>query len=359
MVFSHLILATDEKTAAMQISERGVQLKILPLSNAKFDLVRLDDLNVFKVVAASRSLREAATKLCISVNTVRNKVDRLEATLGSTLFVRSREGIAMTAAGVKILEFSLEMQSLRSQLPTGEGNNNLGTAGEVRIGCSAGLGEFWLTPRLMQLQELLPELTVSLRNDFDQNRIHGSNNDLCVSFSRPTDNNAIVSKLATLHFMLYASDEYLRKFGYPTSINEAQSHKLVVHEAAGLSAEAIELFIGKEASSRLPIVKVNTSYSLYWAVANGGGIGALPTYACAVSHRVKPLDLPVQLKFDLWLSYDPSLRLSQPIRKTINWLRESFDPKKYPWFSDEFIHPDDFKGKYNEADVIPFSRFFD
>ncbi len=359
MVSSHLILATDEKIAAMQINERGVQLKILPVAKAKLDLVRLDDLHVFKVVAASRSLRVAAIKLGISVNTVRNKVDRLEVTLGSTVFVRSREGVTLTAAGVKILEISLEMQSLRAQLPTALGNNSVGTAGEIRIGCSAGLGEFWLTPRLLQLQEILPELTVFLRNDFDQKRIHTSNNDLCISFARPTDNGAIVSKLATLHFMMYASDEYLRKFGCPASINDAQSHKFVIHDAEGLNAEAIELFVGKEATSLLQIVKVNTSYSLYWAIANGGGIGALPTYVCAVSRRVKALALPVQLKFDLWLSYDPSLKLSEPIRKSIDWLRASFDPKKYPWFSSEYVHPDDFKGKYDEADVIRFSDFFD
>jgi len=37
-------------------------------------------------------------------------------------------------------------------------------------------------------------------------------------------------------------------------------------------------------------------------VANCVGIGALPTYARAITRRVRPLDLPIRLRFELWLS---------------------------------------------------------
>ena len=31
---------------------------------------------------------------------------------------------------------------------------------------------------------------------------------------------------------------------------------------------------------------------------------------------------------------------------TIDWLVEAFNPAKFPWFKDEFVHPREFKAVY-------------
>jgi hypothetical protein len=68
---------------------------------------------------------------------------------------------------------------------------------------------------------------------------------------------------------------------------------------------------------------------------------------------VVPLDLPINLKFDLWLSYNYAARHSAPVRATIDWLRRSFDPIRYPWFMEEFVHPDHFGTPFNDSQVVP------
>jgi DNA-binding transcriptional LysR family regulator len=352
MVLTHLILDEDERMAVMQKNERGVQSSEHQGVREFFEKLRLDDLGLFQTVSNSQSLREAAVKLSLSVNTVRNRVSRLEKTLGSTLFVRGRGGVSITQEGLEILDIALEVQTLRSQIPLGRGNNMVVRPGQMRIGCSEGIGEFWLTPKLSELQRLLPNLTISLYNDFDQERIHSGEHDLRISFSRPTEKDVIVSRLATLHFMLYASASYIEESGELSSLNDVTNHRFVMHDAPGLNAAATALFVGQQISEKLIAVKVNTSCSLYWSVANGTGIGALPTYVRAVSKKVVPLNVPVQLKFDLWLSYDPAFRRSQPIRKAIVWLRDCFDSRRFPWFSEEFIHPDAFEDKLHDANFV-------
>ena len=102
------------------------------------------------------------------------------------------------------------------------------------------------------------------------------------------------------------------------------------------------MFIGQEAAHQTSTVKVNTSYSLYQGVLSGVGIGALPTYISALSSELHPLELPLQLKFDLWLSFDRSLKKSRTVRAAIDWLHDCFDARRYPWFGDKFLHPRDF-----------------
>lgn len=352
MVNPHLVLGSGQKNVAIQNSERPVQLIEQGLANVNLDAVNWDDLHLFKIVAASASFRQAAKKLSISVNTLRARVSRLETTLGAILFSRSRDGIALSSDGLAILDVAIEMQTLTSSIKTGSGDNIVVEQGELRICCSEGLGEFWLTPKLGALQDRLPDHIVSLQNDFDQNRIHSREYDVRVGFIKPTDQEMIVRKLATLHMMMFASEQYLAKFGVPISINDAEGHRFILQNAPGIHSEIIKYFVGSEVTKRLTITKVNTSHSLYWAIVNGAGIGVLPTYARSISKRVRPLNLPIHLKFDLWLSFDRNVRNSKPVRKTIDWLNDCFDPFQYPWFAEYFIHPDDFEGKHATDNIV-------
>jgi hypothetical protein len=36
----------------------------------------------------------------------------------------------------------------------------------------------------------------------------------------------------------------------------------------------------------------------------------------------------------------------------IDWIVENFDPKTFPWFRDEFIHPRDLPGRYHGPPLV-------
>jgi DNA-binding transcriptional LysR family regulator len=353
MVSDRVTLSGQHAPRSIQNSERGVQ----PVEHAeilkRLDRVDWNDLHLLGGVAGATSLRKAAQELGVSVNTVRARLSRLESTLDTTLFARTRDGLRVTAEGRSVITVAKEMRALSTGLSYSRGNNILVRDGEIRICASEGIGTFWLTPRLSELRQCVPDLAVTLHNDFDQSRIHSRDFDLSLGFVRPTDPDMVVSKLATLHFMLFASEGYLRERGMPQSLDDIGGHDYVEQEAPGLRPESVRLFVGQEGQERLTAVRVNTSFSLYWAVANGAGIAALPTYMRAVSRRVRPLDLPLRMKFELWMAYDESARVSQPVRQTVDWLRSCFDSARYPWFSDHFVHPDDFIAPFHDSQVVP------
>ena len=93
-------------------------------------------------------------------------------------------------------------------------------------------------------------------------------------------------------------------------------------------------------------MKTNVSSANYWAVANGAGIGVFPTYACALGGKMIPLEVELNRSFDIWLSYHPGSGRIPRVRHMIDWLMDAFNPAKYPWFKDEFVHPREFKAVY-------------
>jgi DNA-binding transcriptional LysR family regulator len=342
MVINHLIIDSSQDSLAIQKNDHGVQKFEHRGHFERLDAVHWDDLHLIKSVATVNSFRQAAKKLGCSVNTVRARANRLEKALGTTLLKRSREGISLSEDGVAILGVAMEMQSFSRRLQLGAGNNVVVRQGELRISCSEGIGSYWLTPRLNGLRECVPNHIVVFDNDFDQHRIHSSDYDIRIGFAKPTDPDAIVKKVATVHQILFASEAYIAKYGIPKSMNEMRDHRLILLNAPGVNSDAFALFFGEQEGRRLITAKFNTGHSLLGAIANGMGIGALPTYVGAISQRVVPLDIPVSLKFELWLSFERSGANSQPVREALNWVQHCFDPQRYPWFADEFIHPRDF-----------------
>ena len=41
------------------------------------------------------------------------------------------------------------------------------------------------------------------------------------------------------------------------------------------------------------------------------------------------------------MTYHPDARSIRRVALFIDWLRTVFDPRRFPWFGDEFIHPRD------------------
>lgn len=303
---------------------------------------RWDDLRAFLDVANAASFRAAATALKISVNTVRAKMDRLEQAVGTSLFERSPEGLKLTSEGARLKPIVLKMHSDASSDAAGTRPYRLVEPGEIRIGASEALGSGWLTPKILELQAQFPELTVTLLCDYDIQSERSAELDVGILWHRPKNPDLIVARLATLHFMPFASRAYIAKFGAPATMDDLLNHRYIEQVAPGVKSSLLDQMVGSDRPIGFLPLRTNSSLALFWAVATGAGIAWMPTYSMAVTRQLVPIDLPFQLKFDIFYYYHPEAADTPPVRATINWLKSIFDPKPYPWFRQEFVHPDDF-----------------
>jgi hypothetical protein len=52
------------------------------------------------------------------------------------------------------------------------------------------------------------------------------------------------------------------------------------------------------------------------------------------------------------------MRNLRHVRATVDWLREAFDPNRYPWFREEFTPPDRLEGDFVKNNVIQLFEGF-
>ncbi|AYJ86801.1 LysR family transcriptional regulator [Sphingomonas paeninsulae] len=341
------------RTLVIQNGTQGVQEVAPPARRvANLDRLSWDNLRLFLIVAEAGSFRAAANTAGVSLNTIRTKIERLERQIGGPLFRRSVEGVMPTQDGHELVSIAREMRALGRTTERVQRGATAPRTSQVRITATEGVGTFWLIPRLVEFQGSNPDIRVDLNCEMKAPDVLFRDVDIAVQLVPPTSPDLIVQRVATLHLMPFASESYLRTHGTPTSIADAAKHKLVWQEADQVSSDLLSAFVDPKVRDTIIAVKTNTSSAHYWAVAKGAGIGFLPTYARALSRSTRPLNIGLHLRRDVYLVHHPDSVRFPEVRKALDWLRESFDKTKFPWFADEFIHPDEFEARFSDSVVV-------
>ena len=343
----------------IQNPERGVHAWNVERARLAANSVDWQDLRALLAVVDSGGLRAAASHTGASVNTVRRRIDRLETATGVQVLARSSTGAVPTEAGRLFVRVAREMSFASLGAAVDDQTNVLVSPGELRIGCTEGLGSLWLTPRLADLCANVDGLTVSLQLDYDVVRDRSAEVDIGIAFAPPARPDLVCAKLATLHYHLFASTGYLERFGQMRSLDEYRSHRFVEQAGAGIAASLINVLVGTDRPKGFLPIRSNSALSVYWAVSSGAGIAALPTYARVVAPSLIPMEASLPLRFELWYYFHPEARQSPAIRSAVEWLKMAFEPVANPWFSDRFVHPIDFPPPREDNVVSLFGGLFD
>jgi DNA-binding transcriptional LysR family regulator len=306
-----------------------------------------DAARVFLEVVRCGSFRSAAERLELSINVVRRRIDDFERQIGATLFTRDVHGTRLTDEGALVVSAVERMEAAAFDLLRA-GNSVANTvSGEVRVAVTEGLGTFWLAPRLVEFQQSFPSILVDLHCAMRSADVSRHEADIAIHLSRPAALDVKLVRLGRMHLMLFASPKYLEAYGTPTTAEELIKHRLVMQVADQTAAkETFDSWFPGHAQQDLLVMKTNVSSANYWAVANGAGIGVFPTYASALGGEMVPLEIELRRPFDIWLSYHPGNGRIPRVRHMIDWLVEAFNPARFPWFKDEFVHPTEFKAVY-------------
>jgi DNA-binding transcriptional LysR family regulator len=153
--------------------------------------------------------------------------------------------------------------------------------------------------------------------------------------------------------MPFVSPSYVEVYGMPRDLQDLQqNHRMVIQDAEQTKAK--EMYDKYAMREQLGFVAMrnNVSTAHLWSIAKGAGVGWLPTYVPALGDPLIPLDLGVKFDLDIWLAYHPDAKKIPRVRHLIDWTVQSFDGRKYPWFRDEFVHPNDLQKAYKDAEPL-------
>ena len=305
-----------------------------------------ENIHTFLETARCGSLRSAAENLAVSYGSVKRRIDELERQLSTKLFTRDVEGVRLTPEGREALAKAEDMEgAFFGLMRTKERADPY--SGEVKVATTEAFGTFWLAPRLVEFQRKNPKLLVDIRCAMQSADILRLEAHASVQLSEPKGADVKVVRLGKIHSVPSAAQSYIDLYGTPKGLDDLPSHRLALQFAEQTGTEDIynQFYPGVPHAGWVAF-RTNNSTALLWAISKGVGIGWCPTYVHALGPRIVPIDLDLVFSFDVWLAYHADAAQIPRVRRLIDWIKDSFNSRKYPWFKDEFIHPRELAGEY-------------
>lgn len=300
-----------------------------------------DDLHAFLVCAEHLSFRRAAEALGLTNTTLMRRIDRLEYQLDAKLFVRHQSGLALSEEGKSILDDVKNMEQLSFNVFRRASRSAELPMGVVRLAVTEGPGAYWVLPQLIDFQNTYRMLTVDLQCTMEQADVARLEADIAIQFEKPRNQDVICARLGRLHIYPFASQSYARNYGLPRSQSDWKYHRVIQQVAPQLDESAYARLLGLDSFEGITGLRTNSSTATLFAIERGAGIGFLPSCAIALGAPLVAVDIGVSHSMDFWLTYHADFKTSRRHMIVVDWLKRVFDPKTYPCFRDEFIHPND------------------
>lgn len=182
----------------------------------------------FYYIAKCGSFANAARFLNISQSALSRQVLHLEYHLGCPLFTRHSEGIKLTRKGEEIFAVA-EMAFLGFKGATQDtrATSANGKKRKIRIATTHAISTYILDRLIFAYNKSYPHLIFELITD--DHLIDVVLNDVDIAI-RPYDSAArgiIQEELFTLEKKLYASPEYLEKYGEPQCVEDLKNHRII------------------------------------------------------------------------------------------------------------------------------------
>ena len=315
------------------------------MDNRDGGLADWDDLKTFVAAAQAGSFGAAARRLRTTQPTITRRIDDLEARLGARLFDRGLRGVTLTRAGELVYDRALTMQRASADIERLAFDSSAPDTGDVTIAVPEGIGGYLLGLEVADFLRENPGIRLGLDCGFYPENPVDPHIDLSVQLSDAGGAPELAATpLATLHYALFASRDYLDTYGAPTRIEEAVGHRFVHHSAQvkdrGNWAKKTSAFLELSA----PSMVVNSSTAMLHAVERGAGIGAIPTAIVAYAPHLVMLDIPPLASATLWLCHHREAVKSARVARVVEWLTGIFDARERPWFRPDFVHPREFAG---------------
>ena len=248
-----------------------------------------DKFRIFHAVARAGSFTGAGTVLNLSQSAISRQVSALEQSLDVVLFHRHARGIILTEQGETLYRTAQEVSTrlLMAQAALSEAAEM--PSGELRITTTVAFGSTWLTPRIGEFLDLYPDISVTLLVEDRELDLGMREADIAIPMRRAAHPDLVQRRLLTVHNHMYASPEYLQRYGRPQTVADLDQHRVLGWGDVPAPVGDVNWLVtmgNRLKTARRPVLTVNNGYGLLLAVESGIGIAALPDYMVRANSRV-------------------------------------------------------------------------
>lgn len=278
------------------------------------DALDWDKLKTFHAAAQTGSLTAAAEKLKISQSAVSRQITALEDSLEMPLFHRHARGLTLTEQGQILFKTADDVAVRIARVQSHVIDSRQKPQGILRVSTPISLGSNWLPSVLPEFIDAYPDIDVQLILEDAEQDLSTFDVDCALRPWRSTQGDLIERKLGQITQSLYASHQYLSKYGAPTSVKDLDNHRIVAFGnliPKHLRSGNWVLGAGRDAGQppRKPILTVNNLHGIMRAAEAGIGIVGIPDYMTVLSKRlVRVLPTVRGEEFELFFVYPTELR---------------------------------------------------
>lgn len=279
-----------------------------------------DDFRYFIATAETGSLTSAAKQLGSNQPTVGRHIDALESALGTKLFQRTVKGLILTEEGEFVFEQTKSMRSSVLKIQRKTQGEKVEFSGTVRVALPEGLCLEVLSPLLPKFYNQYPNINLILNVSSSAANLTKGEADIAIRLFRPKDSNLVVKSLGEMQLGLYASSDYIKRYGFPADKSELKNHRVISY-ADQLSTLPENQWLIEYSESSLFILRSDNTTTRLRATIEGIGISIQPHIFCRMHTELVPLLEQVELpSHNVWMVYHNDLRHLGRIRAVVEFL---------------------------------------
>jgi DNA-binding transcriptional LysR family regulator len=172
-----------------------------------------DDVRLFLALCRSSTVGVAAKALGVDASTVSRRLVLLEEAVKATLFDRGRDGVTPTKAAEDLMPVAEEIEAVIRRFTTAAEGLEREVTGLVRLTCPPDVAEVVVAPVLRDLRTRHPALRFHLDPGEAVLDLTRREADVALRTARPTSGDLIVTRVATIRWVVAASPALARQLG--------------------------------------------------------------------------------------------------------------------------------------------------
>lgn len=236
-----------------------------------------EKLRLFYQVCQDLNISKAAERLNMSPSALSRHISNFEKRTKTPLFTRSKSGLSLTKEGRDLYEITEKMAQEAANITHVLKVNEDDPLRVLRLETSVTLATMWLPHYIPDFMQEYPEIKLSIKGRDEEIDFTKHTLDVAISTALPPVGNLIQNYLMTFHLGLYASPDYLEKYGIPKCIADLRNHKMISHDKKTIHqfGKDINKLLQSQSESTAftePALEMNMGASLVTVASKGLGI---------------------------------------------------------------------------------------
>lgn len=273
----------------------------------------------FLETAKKGSINSTAEANFMKQSNLSKYLKNLEEELHCQLLERNHNGVNLTANGREVYKIAADLDKVIYKIKNFHSSDK-NISGTIRLWSSDGLAAGYLSTSLCGFMDKYPNVKLEIMCTMD---IPGviSSSDMAIVYDQPDfDENEIISGYE-LQFGLFASLEYLSKFGYPKNIKDFQeNHRICTRENYCQVWPQWQKILNK---ANHIVATTNSSTMLLRLTLDGMGIGLHPVSIGQKEHNLIHLSqLDLKISHPFWIISHKSGQSIPEIKALTDYIRQ-------------------------------------